>query len=63
VERFPDSATMRYNLACYECQLGRLTEARRWLEAAYELGGTREMKLMALDDEDLRPLWDHIGEM
>ena len=54
---------MRYNLACYECQLGRLTEARRWLEAAYELGGTREMKLMALDDEDLRPLWDHIGEM
>ena len=54
---------MRYNLACYECQLGRLTVARRWLEAAYELGGTREMKLMALDDEDLRPLWDHIGEM
>ena len=23
VERFPDNATMRYNLACYECQLGR----------------------------------------
>lgn len=24
VDKFPASATMRYNLACYECQLGRL---------------------------------------
>lgn len=61
VGKFPDDATMRYNLACYECQLGRLKEARQWLEAAFDLGDSREMKLAALDDEDLRPLWDHIG--
>ena len=63
MERFPDSATMRYNLACYECQLGRQKEAKRWLAEAFGVGGTREMKLIALDDEDLRPLWEHIGEL
>ena len=54
---------MHYNLACYECQLGRLAEAKRWLVAAFELGNPRQTKLMALDDPDLRPLWDHIGDV
>jgi hypothetical protein len=33
---FNDDATIRYNLACYECQLGRLDQARAWLERAFE---------------------------
>jgi predicted Zn-dependent protease len=28
VERFPDEPILRYNLACYECRLGRLEQAR-----------------------------------
>ena len=60
VARFPKDPTMHYNLACYECQLGRLPEAKRWLAAAFELGDPKRTKLMALDDEDLRPLWDQI---
>ena len=63
LERFPANAITLYNLACYECQLGRLKEAKRWLEMAFKLGGTANMKLMALDDEDLQPLWEHIGEL
>ena len=63
LENFPDNAILRYNLACYECQLGRLPHAHKWLTAAVELGGSQRMKLIARDDEDLRPLWDHIGEL
>ena len=63
VARFPKDATMPYNLACYECQLGRLAEARRWLAAAFKLAGSAQTKSMALQDEDLRPLWEHIGEL
>src|SRR5664279_2801766 len=61
VDRFPASATMRYNLACYECQLGRLEQAKRWLEKAFALGDARKMQLAALDDPDLQPLWKEIG--
>ncbi len=61
VDKFPISATMRYNLACYECQLGRLEQARDWLQKAFALGGAKEMKLAALDDPDLEPLWKDIG--
>jgi tetratricopeptide (TPR) repeat protein len=62
VDRFPISATMRYNLACYECQLGRLEQAKQWLEKAFALGDARKMKLAALDDPDLQPLWKEIGK-
>jgi Flp pilus assembly protein TadD len=62
VDKFPVSATIRYNLACYECQLGRLEQARQWLEKAFALGDGRKMKLAALDDPDLQPLWKEIGK-
>src|SRR5690348_2341162 len=34
VNRFPGQYFMCYKLACYACQLGRLDEARQWLQAA-----------------------------
>ena len=58
VDNFPISATMRYNLACYECQLGNLKQAREWLKQAFNLGDAKQMKLAALDDPDLEPLWE-----
>jgi tetratricopeptide (TPR) repeat protein len=60
VDKFPASATMRYNLACYECQLGRLKQAKNWLEKAFEVGESKKIKLMALGDPDLEPLWREI---
>ena len=63
VDRFPQSATMRYNLACYESQLGNLERAKQWLEKAFELGDAREMKLASLQDPDLEPLWKDIGKI
>lgn len=63
VENFPDDPTIRYNLACYECQLGRLEQAKSWLKTAFKLGGAKQFKLMALEDPDLEPLWKDIGDV
>jgi tetratricopeptide (TPR) repeat protein len=62
-DKFPVSATMRYNLACYECQLGNLERAKQWLEKAFAIGDARKMKLAALEDPDLEPLWRDIGNV
>ena len=63
VDKFPEHDLMRYNLACYCCQLGDLKEAMQWLEKAIDLAGKKDIRLMALDDPDLEPLWTKIGEI
>ncbi len=59
-QTFPQEAIIVYNLACYECQLGQLPQAREWLHKAYALGGKKQIKQMALADPDLEPLWPEI---
>ena len=51
---FPEEALIRYNLACYECQLGRLEEARAYLREAFRL--ERTCREMAVKDADLAAL-------
>jgi len=63
VDKFPNDAEIRYNLACYECQLGNLPEAKRWLAESFALDDAKEAKLEALNDPDLEPLWQHIGKL
>jgi len=63
VEKCPKDQTIPYNLACYACQLGRLDEARQWLERAVKLAGKKKIKLMALNDTDLEPLWEEIKRL
>ena len=62
VERFPKVANIPYNLSCYACQMGNLDEARDWLRRAFKVGRKERLKLMALADKDLKPLWDEITE-
>ena len=57
--RFPNVATIPFNLACYECQLGRLDEALRRLNQAFALDAN--CREAALEDEDLRALWPKLG--
>jgi tetratricopeptide (TPR) repeat protein len=57
----PDEPTIRYNLACYECQLGNLAIATEHLTQATKANA--KFKLMALDDPDLEPLWTEIGRV
>jgi exodeoxyribonuclease V alpha subunit len=61
VEKIPISATMRHDLDCCECQLGNLEQAKDWLEKAFKLGNAKKMKLAALNDPDLAPLWKQLG--
>jgi predicted Zn-dependent protease len=61
--KFPGEYLVRYNLACYECQLGNLKEAMKWLEQAIAAGGKKEIQTMALDDPDLEPLWREIAKI
>jgi len=62
-EKFPAVSTIPYNLACYACQLGNLDEARQWLAKAIKIGGTEDIKHMALSDSDLQPMWEEIKEL
>ena len=56
VDKFPDAYLIRYNLACYACQLGNLPDAKQWLEKAFAIADKKSVKLMALKDPDLEPL-------
>jgi len=52
-----------YNLACYECQLGNLSQARVWLREAFKLGDSRQLKITSLQDPDLAPMREEISQM
>ena len=45
-----------YSLACYSCQAGDRKAAQTWLERAIDRGGGK-LKLVALDNKELEPLW------
>ena len=55
----PKVARIAFTLACYACVSGRIVEARDRLEKAIKLN--KDIRQFALDDEDLRPLWDWIA--
>jgi predicted Zn-dependent protease len=59
-EKFPHVPGIAYNLACCACKLGRIPEAGDWLARTMETGGRVEVKLMALNDPDLAPLWPEL---
>jgi Flp pilus assembly protein TadD len=54
-----DNAMIEFNLACYASVTGRMVEAKERLRHAIELD--KEVRRLALEDEDLKPLWDWIG--
>jgi Flp pilus assembly protein TadD len=61
--RFPAEILIAYNLACYECQLGNLPQARALLREAFQQGNASQLKQMSLSDPDLEPLRQEIKLM
>jgi Flp pilus assembly protein TadD len=60
LHRFPSLAIIPFNLACYECQLGDMKQARMYLARAFELEpGYRRL---AVEDRDLEPLWPELED-
>jgi tetratricopeptide (TPR) repeat protein len=63
-KKFPKLPVIPYNLACYACQLGKLEDAMKQIEQAIDLGGKKnDIRLDALEDPDLEPLWLQIGDL
>ena len=54
-----ECSTYHFNLACYECQLHDLPAARALLHQAYAL--EPRYRVVALAEEDLKPLWAEIA--
>jgi tetratricopeptide (TPR) repeat protein len=56
--KFPKEATIKYNLACYFCQTGDIKTAKNYLKKAFEID--LSLRIAALEDEDLKPLWESL---
>jgi hypothetical protein len=56
----PKVAMIAFSLACYASVTSRMEEAKEHLRRAIDLD--KDVRRLALDDEDLRPLWDWIGD-
>jgi predicted Zn-dependent protease len=67
VDLFPKEIVIRYNLACYECVLGNMGQAKLRLSEAFNLAQKQKCfdkwRLAALDDHDLEPLWGKLDEI
>jgi Tfp pilus assembly protein PilF len=55
----PKVAMIAFSLACYASVRGRMEEAKERLQRAVKLD--KDIRGLALDDEDLKPLWDWIA--
>jgi tetratricopeptide (TPR) repeat protein len=58
VARFPREPVIYFNLACYDCRLGRLDSAKDYMKRAFEIDSN--WRIAALDDEDLKLVWDSL---
>ena len=56
--KFPREGVIKYNLACYSCQTGHIDAAKSYLQKAFEIDSS--WRLNALNDEDLKPMWDSL---
>jgi Flp pilus assembly protein TadD len=57
VRKFPNEWIIRYELACFCAQLGKVEEAWSWLDEACQVGVAKAVKRLAVTDPDLEPLW------
>jgi lipopolysaccharide biosynthesis regulator YciM len=55
----PEVAMIAFSLACYASVEGRMEKAKERLRHAINLD--KDIRKLALDDEDLKPLWDWIA--
>ena len=53
--RFPNEATIHFNLSCYLCLQGKIEESKERLKRAIDLDPS--FREIALEDEDLKDLW------
>ena len=62
LNKFSGHPVVLYNLACYAAQVGRFDEAGRWLTDAFKCEDGIALKVAAVYDPDLKPLWEQVGD-
>ena len=62
-DKFPREPIISYNLSCYACQMKQMEAARVWLKRAFVIGGKEKFKRMALQDPDMKALWEEIRRL
>jgi hypothetical protein len=62
-DQFARHPAFSYDLACYLCCLGQMEDALRRLGAAFRIDSSNELKLRALEEKMLAPLWKRIGDL
>ena len=55
-----NEAAFHYMLACYDAALGNLDDVKEGLSRAFEL--KKSLRQKALDEPDLAPVWESLGE-
>lgn len=60
MHKFPRIWTIPYNLSCYCAQLQKLEECEAWFKKAMAID-EHTVKRAAIDDPDLKPLWDSMS--
>jgi predicted Zn-dependent protease len=60
LQTHPDDPRLHYALSCYESRLNHFKTARRHLARAIQLDS--RLKMVALNDEELEPLWAEIEQ-
>ncbi len=67
VDHFPDEIVVRYNLACYECVLGNMGQAKQRLAETFKLARKQKCydawRLQALEDPDLQSLRAYLKQL
>jgi tetratricopeptide (TPR) repeat protein len=58
--KFPREHVIPFNICCYYSQLHQFEDAQRWLKKEMAITPDK-VKRMAIEDEDLKPLWDSMG--
>ena len=61
LKNFPREVMVAYNLSCYACQMEQMDEARKLITHAMEVGNRQQIKSQALEDDDLKALWQEIA--
>lgn len=61
--RFNGHPVILYNLACYAAQVSKFDEASQWLTDAFRAEDGVTLKVAAVYDPDLRPLWEKVGDV
>lgn len=62
IKEFPEEWDLVYNLACYQTKLESFDSAIEALQKAAQISPNREyFERQAVLDQDLEPLWEHLG--